>query len=130
MPLFVYGSLRDPAVRTSLLGERPELTTQSATLPGYARQTVPGFGYPFIVPAADDHVDGELIVGLHAADYALLDEYEDVSDGLYARVQVEVETPGGACPAWTYVKGSRAPLSCSAGVTRVLGEGVWLEEGA
>jgi gamma-glutamylcyclotransferase (GGCT)/AIG2-like uncharacterized protein YtfP len=109
LPLFVYGSLRDPAVRASLLGERADLTMQPAALPGYARLLVPGFGYPFIVPAADARIDGEMILGLHASDYAVLDEYEDVSDDLYARVQVQLQTPEGACSAWAYIKGASGP---------------------
>ena len=106
LPLFVYGTLRDPAVRASLLGPRSELTTSPATLTGYARQVVPGFAYPFIVSEPGASVEGEIILGLRPADLDVLDEYEDVSSDLYARVQAEVETPAGPRPAWAYVKGT------------------------
>ena len=109
-PLFVYGSLRDPRVRARLLGDRPALTTSPAILRGHRRQWVPGFEYPFVVPAApDDRVDGELILGLQPSDYVILDRYEDLDDGLYARAAVTVETPHGPAEAWTYLKGQAAP---------------------
>ncbi len=109
-PLFVYGSLRDPEVRTMLLGPHPGLTTCPAVLPGYARQTVPGFGYPFVVPAdADAQVVGELLLGLTDEDLARLDDYEDLDAGLYERVSVLVETADGQRDAWTYRRGPAAP---------------------
>jgi gamma-glutamylcyclotransferase (GGCT)/AIG2-like uncharacterized protein YtfP len=71
---------------------------------------VPGFGYPFVVPAeADAEVAGDLLIGLTSADYTLLDEYEDVDDGLYQREVVTVETPNGARRAWVYLKGPAEP---------------------
>ena len=109
-PLFIYGSLRDPAVRARLLGDRPDLTTCPAVLHGHARQTGPGFGYPFVVPAAPDaQVDGDLLRGLHDADYAILDAYEDIDDGLYVRVAATVETSNGPVDARVYLRGPAAP---------------------
>ena len=109
LPLFVYGSLRDPRVRARLLGKRADLTTIPAILRGYARQTVPGFDYPFIAPATpDDDVEGEIILGLTEADYPILDRYEDVEDGLYARTAVALETASGRKVAWAYLKGPAA----------------------
>jgi gamma-glutamylcyclotransferase (GGCT)/AIG2-like uncharacterized protein YtfP len=114
LPLFVYGTLRDPRVRAGVLGQRIDLTTCPAVLRRYARQTVPGVPYPFLVPAgpaleAEARVDGELILGLAEADYPILDEYEDVADGLYVRAAVTVETDAGPVDAWTYLKGPAAP---------------------
>jgi gamma-glutamylcyclotransferase (GGCT)/AIG2-like uncharacterized protein YtfP len=110
LPLFVYGSLCDPRVRARVLGERSDLTTCPAMLHGHARQVVPRFDYPFLVPAdADDTVDGELILGLADADYPILDRYEDVDDGLYVRARVTVETTDGPVDAWAYLKGPAAP---------------------
>jgi gamma-glutamylcyclotransferase (GGCT)/AIG2-like uncharacterized protein YtfP len=110
LPLFVYGSLRDPRVRTRVLGHRTDLTTCPATLYGHERQLVPGFDYPFLVPAAADaSADGELILGLSDADYPILDAYEDVDDGLYVRERVTVETADGPADAWGYLKGPAAP---------------------
>jgi gamma-glutamylcyclotransferase (GGCT)/AIG2-like uncharacterized protein YtfP len=111
LPLFVYGSLRDPRVRARLLGQDRDLRTCPAVLRGHARQEAPGFDYPFVVPAdADARVEGELLLGLEAADYAVLDRYEDLEDGLYRRVAVTVETPDGRADAWTYLKGPAASL--------------------
>ncbi len=110
LPLFVYGSLRDPRVRARVLRERPGLTTSPATLRGHARRMVSGFDYPFLVPAdVDDTVDGELILGLADADFPVLDRYEDVDDGLYVRDRVTVQTADGPVDAWTYLKGPAAP---------------------
>jgi gamma-glutamylcyclotransferase (GGCT)/AIG2-like uncharacterized protein YtfP len=109
-PLFVYGSLRDPRVRGGLLGERADLTTCPAILLGYTRRLVPDFDYPFVVPAAPDaRVDGDLLLGLVDADYAVLDRYEDVDDGLYLRAPVTVETEDGPVDAWAYLRGPAAP---------------------
>ena len=109
LPLFVYGSLRDPRVRARVLGARPDLPTCPAALYGHARQMVPGFDYPFLVPAeADARVEGELILGLADADYPVLDRYEDVDDGLYVRGRVTAETADGPVDAWAYLKGPAA----------------------
>ena len=120
LPLFIYGSLRDPQVRTQLLGPRPDLTTCPATLHGFVRQTVPSFGYPFLVPADADagpvarptaRVEGELLLGLGAADYRVLDRYEDLDDGWYVRSVVTVQTADGPADAWAYLRGPNAPLA-------------------
>jgi len=111
LPLFVYGSLRDPLVRARLFGPRADLTTCPAVLPGHVRLMVPSFDYPFLVPAeADIRVDGELLLGLTAEDYGVLDRYEDLDDGLYVRETVAVQTAGGSVEAWAYLRGPRAPL--------------------
>jgi hypothetical protein len=120
LPLFIYGSLRDPRVRDQLLGPRPDLTTCPATLPGHVRLTVESFGYPFLVPVrtlrdaavpADAQVAGELLLGLLPADYVTLDRYEDLDDGLYLRGVVTVETAAGPADAFAYLRGPNAPLS-------------------
>lgn len=115
LPLFVYGSLRDPRVRTQLFGPRADLTTCPATLPGFVREMVPSFDYPFLAPAdaairADARVDGELLLGLRAEDYPILDRYEDLDDGLYVRAAVTVVTADGPAEAWAYLRGPNAPL--------------------
>jgi gamma-glutamylcyclotransferase (GGCT)/AIG2-like uncharacterized protein YtfP len=112
LPLFVYGSLRDPSVRARVLRGRTNLTTCTAVLHGYARQMVPSFGYPFVVRAdPETQVVGDLLFGLQAADYRLLDAYEDTEDGLYVRAVVTVETPNGREDAWVYLKGPAAPTA-------------------
>ena len=110
LPLFVYGSLRDPCVRARLLGARSEIEARPATLPGHRRIMVPDFDYPFVVPSRPgDAVDGDLLAGLTPADYATLDRYEDVDDGLYVRVAVTVHTDCGSADAWVYLKGPTDP---------------------
>jgi gamma-glutamylcyclotransferase (GGCT)/AIG2-like uncharacterized protein YtfP len=110
LPLFIYGSLRDPGVRARLLGPRDDLSTCRATLRGHARMLVPGFGYPFVVPASPgDRVDGDMLLGLQPADYVVLDAYEDVDDGLYRRDVVTVEAADGEREAWVYLKGPAEP---------------------
>lgn len=110
LPLFIYGSLRDPRVRTRVLGERTDLSTRPAVLHGHVRLMVPGFGYPFVAPAGpDDNVDGELLLGLRPADFVTLDVYEDVEDGLYVRDAVTVRMPNGPERAWVYLKGPAEP---------------------
>jgi gamma-glutamylcyclotransferase (GGCT)/AIG2-like uncharacterized protein YtfP len=110
LALFIYGSLRDPLVRRRVLGARSDLSTVPAILHGHARQTVPSFDYPFLVPAGpEDRVEGEIILGLTETDYSILDAYEDVDDGLYLRAEVTVQTADGLARAWTYLKGRAAP---------------------
>ena len=109
LPLFVYGSLRDPDLRTFLFGERADLATRPANLPRFSRHHSAAIGYPYIVPDPSSRVEGELLLGLGAGDYAILDAYEDVEDGLYERVAVTVETPEGPVSAWTYARGPKAP---------------------
>lgn len=109
LPLFVYGSLRDAAVRRRVL-RREHLTMCPATLQGWARVMVRGFGYPFLVPAGPDAaIEGELMLALGAADYERLDEYEDTDSGLYVRQRVVVEAGSGPVGAWVYVQGPVAP---------------------
>jgi hypothetical protein len=94
-----------------VLGSRAaSVTTCSAVLHGYARIMVPSFDYPFVVPAdASSRVDGELLIGIQAADYDILDRYEDVEDGLYVRIMVTVVRQTGPADAWVYLRGPNAP---------------------
>jgi len=110
LPLFIYGSLRDPAVRARLPGIRPDLWTVPAVLHGHARIMVSGFGYPFVVPAdPGSRVDGDLLLGLVDRDYAILDAYEDTAEGLYVRAEVTVESDGRRLAAYAYLRGPSAP---------------------
>ena len=106
LPLFVYGTLMDPAVRARVLGVQALVTARPARLTGYRRLAIPGFEYPVVAAGApEDVVEGQLLDRLTTDDYALLDEYEDVGDGLYARVQVTVDTEDGQQASWVYVQG-------------------------
>ena len=108
LPLFFYGTLTDRGVRERVLGRR-ELACVPARLANYERVSKPDYPYPFVAPAAGGLVDGLALLGLTAADYAILDEYEDVAEGTYERVRVEIELlqdgPRRTVPAWVYAQG-------------------------
>jgi hypothetical protein len=68
------------------------------------------FPYAIILPSPDGAVDGILVLDLSAADLEVVDIYEDVAQGTYARTRVAVEAWGcGPHPmsieAHTYVAG-------------------------
>ncbi len=106
LPLFVYGTLMEPSVRDRVLGARQGVIARTARLAGHRRLTIPGFEYPVIAAGEpSDRVDGQLLRGLTPDDYTILDEYEDVDDGLYARVRAVVDTADGQESAWVYVQG-------------------------
>ncbi len=82
--LFVYGSLINPAERLRLLG-RP-IDASPARLFGYARGRK---RYYFVAKQADAVTDGAILEGLTAADFAILDAYEEVPT-LYTRARIAV----------------------------------------
>jgi gamma-glutamylcyclotransferase (GGCT)/AIG2-like uncharacterized protein YtfP len=110
LPLFVYGSLRDPDIRRFVLGHS-DVTTMPATLAGHVVERVPSFDFPFLVPTDDDtsQVEGELLLGLTAGDYVMLDSYEDTDHGLYVRARVRLQTADGSREAFAYLRGPGAP---------------------
>ena len=65
--------------------------TLRARLADFRRVEAAEFGYPFLVPAPGEVVEGLLVMDLSAADLDRLDHYEDAADDLYRRVAVEVE---------------------------------------
>lgn len=99
-------------MRAQVLGQSAAcVTTCPAVLPGHERIMMPGFDYPFVVPAdRASRVEGELLHGLGPPEYELLDRYEDVEDGLYVRVVVTVETAAGSADAWVYLRGPNASV--------------------
>src|SRR5919198_342977 len=98
--LFVYGSLVDPRQLDLVLGHAHRGERLRARLAGFARRTSPRYGYPFLVAAERERVDGVLIMDLDADDVARLDAYEDTGTGVYQRIPVEVEVFGcGPRPA-------------------------------
>ena len=58
----------------------------------------------------DNRIEAELArLNLEAEGLdAVLDQYEDVDDGLYVRAAVTVQTPSGPVDAWAYLKGPAA----------------------
>jgi gamma-glutamylcyclotransferase (GGCT)/AIG2-like uncharacterized protein YtfP len=111
--LFVYGSLVDPRCLDEVLGRRFDGERLRARLDGFTRAATDGWDYPFLVADADGaSVDGVLIMDLSPSDLATLDRYEDVTEGMYERITVEVAAWGcGPRPALlraqTYIGGPR-----------------------
>ncbi len=108
--LFVYGSLVEPRRLDEVLGRRFSGERLRARLAGFARVTTEGWDYPFLVADADGVVDGMLIMDLSTSDLDMLDHYEEVAEGVYERIAVEVEARGcGPRPALlraqTYIGG-------------------------
>jgi len=96
--LFVYGSLMNPAERVILLG-RP-IEASPAHLWGYARGRK---RYYFVAKQADAVTDGAILEGLTAADFAILDQYEEVPT-LYTRERIEVLTADARkIECWIYL---------------------------
>lgn len=96
-PLFVYGTLRDPARVRALLGRT--VSAEPAVLLDFALWPAPGFPYPLAVPSPGRQLEGAVLVGVGEADYRRLDEYEDVAAGRYARVAATARLASGALRA-------------------------------
>jgi gamma-glutamylcyclotransferase (GGCT)/AIG2-like uncharacterized protein YtfP len=103
MELFVYGELCKPAVLRRVIGRVP--VAEPALLEGYRRDLNTASGYFRARRRADAVIAGLLLAGIEAAELRRLDEFENVADGEYDRVEVEVRTlaTGRSRPAWAYV---------------------------
>jgi gamma-glutamylcyclotransferase (GGCT)/AIG2-like uncharacterized protein YtfP len=75
-PLFVYGTLQFPEVLTELIGRCPQL--DPASVLGWRVAALPGRVYPGLVPDSGGLARGVLLSGLTAAEWEVLDEFEDV----------------------------------------------------
>jgi ADP-ribose diphosphatase len=100
--LFFYGTLRDPAVLTAVLG-RPsdQISIRSATLPDYEICAVKGREFPFARAAKGGVAEGVLVSGLSEEDVARLEFYEGAY--LFDLVEVTVETDGKPAKAELFV---------------------------
>lgn len=108
LPLFAYGTLRDPVFAGRLLERR--LAVEPAVLLDHALGELPGLGYAVAVPAPGRRAEGVLYRHLTAVDFDRLDAYEGVAQGLYRRGRAEA-TPaaGGATePVFVYLPTDRA----------------------
>ncbi|MEV0246220.1 gamma-glutamylcyclotransferase family protein [Nocardia sp. NPDC050712] len=92
--LFAYGTLQFPEVLTALLGRCPRL--RSAELRGWRVAALPDRVYPGLVPDPGGLARGMLISGLDAAEWSVLDGFEDDE---YDLLPVDFATGS----AWTYV---------------------------
>ena len=100
MPLFVYGTLRDPDVRLAVLGHRlaPD-QFEAATAPGCRVVVFPGRSYPGLSPSADASAEGVVISGLTPGDLLLLDAFEGNE---YRRRAIELIVNGRPATADVY----------------------------
>jgi ADP-ribose pyrophosphatase len=89
--IFVYGTLRDEALRFAVSGTAGDVTP--ATLPGYAVRPVLDDVVPLIEAAASGAAQGLLLRGLTAGEIARLTLFEDAYD--YTLIDVEVTLPDG-----------------------------------
>lgn len=105
--LFVYGTLCDPAKRQKVLGHPCQAVP--ASLRGYERRQG---RYPYLLPKPGHAVEGWVLAGLGAEDFAKLDDYEGVAPRfiqgafrrLYTRARAEVwNAAGEAVPCWVYL---------------------------
>ncbi len=101
MNLFVYGTLMGGAPQGALLAG---LTRHRASLRGRLYH-LPA-GYPAVDASLQDGdglVHGELVREVDEARLRLLDQYEGVAEGLYRRVQRDVDLGLRRERAWVYV---------------------------
>lgn len=114
LPLFVYGTLRRGESNHHFLVGRYERML-SAVLKDF-RRTVAAHGYPVVVPASGESVQGEVYFlrpDLYPATLQEIDRLEEIPDGatvgeFYRRAAVTVETPEGPHTAWAYVDATRS----------------------
>jgi gamma-glutamylcyclotransferase (GGCT)/AIG2-like uncharacterized protein YtfP len=97
--LFVYGTLRDPAVQTALFGR--EILGVPAILDGWALFRSETDGFHFIKPCSGDRVNG-LILDLSDFELEMADAWEDVP--LYQRERVPVLSGEDVVEAWAYTR--------------------------
>ena len=112
MDLFVYGTLRSPALMAAVAGEGP-LDAVPAVLPDYAVFPVAGNVVPFIAPKPGGQAKGMVWRDLSPAQMARLDAYEGAFG--YGFGPVDVVTDAGVVTAQAYLP----PVDMAAG------EGAW-----
>ncbi len=100
--LFVYGTLMRGEDREGLV---VHLQVQAATARGHLWKAAAG--YPALVLNPEGpRIAGEVLEVPDPALFHILDLYEGISEDLYERTLIEVETSNGTCEAWAYVMNS------------------------
>jgi hypothetical protein len=103
LPVFVYGTLLDPAIFRRFAGRAPLRRALPARLIGWRRVLLRGTPYPTLVrggKGAAGEVGGLLLPRLAPPSFARLAAYEGAS---YALVPVRVATPRGPRRARAWV---------------------------
>jgi len=94
LPYFFFGTLMDAEVRAIVLGGALEaITTEAASLEGYARLCVAKEIYPTLRPARGQRVHGLVVHGLAPEDERRIAYFEGVE---YELVPKHVRLPSGA----------------------------------
>ena len=76
-PLFVYGTLQDADILSSVLGRPIDVSALTpASAPDHRAVVFPGRVYPALVPATGQHAAGLLLTCLTFADLAALGAFE------------------------------------------------------
>ena len=77
LPLFVYGTLCDPELRSAVLGRiLPPEAVHPARAPGFRAVPYPGRVYPALLRTPGGTADGLLLLGLTPFERDLLDAFE------------------------------------------------------
>ena len=77
LPLFAYGTLRDPELLAAVLGRPLRAgTMHPARAPGFRAVHYPGRVYPALIRAPGQAAEGLLLTGLSPFERDLLDAYE------------------------------------------------------
>ena len=98
--VFVYGTLMAGEPQGGLLKRFPR---EEASLSGRLYRLPQGYPALQLGGAAGERVYGELVRQVDPRMLPVLDQYEGVAEGLYRRVQVDVNAGLRAWPAWAWV---------------------------
>ena len=105
--VFVYGLLMCPEIVHAITGKRYSM--HSAALADHKRFGVSQQPGDIALPALTDYPghlqQGQLLMGVSAAELELLDFFEELDSGLYLRQQVRVQTGAQWLDAWCYKVG-------------------------
>jgi hypothetical protein len=109
LPLFVYGTLRDPELLPRVLGRTlPPGTVPAAAAPGFQAVRYPGRAYPALVRMPGTAAPGLLLLALSAFERDLLDAYEGEE---YRRTAIPVMVEGELHEADAYLPAVTVPAS-------------------
>jgi len=106
-PLFIYGTLLDPAVRRFVLGPKAAQAVRPAVLHGYRRLSVAGKDYPAVERAPMSRTAGGILPPPGPVALARLDAFEGTE---YRRLRVRATVGGRLLTVETYAAAPGLPL--------------------